>query len=136
MSSSTAPHRPVWPRPSRFLELSASLRPSGRDPSRLEGLVIDDRQAAQSGSWKPSRATQPFLGAGYLHDDRAGDGKASATFRVEVPSGGDYRIRLLYPPHANRATNALITIRGDQQAHESRRRRLGSVPTASRSHWR
>ena len=83
---------------------------------KLEGIVIDDAQAAKSGQWSESRASGSFMGAGYLHDGNARDGKASAKFQVAVPAPGAYRVRVLYPTNANRASNALVTIESDEGA--------------------
>jgi hypothetical protein len=35
----------------------------------LDGIVIDDMQAARTGTWHSSAATGGFLGNGYLHDN-------------------------------------------------------------------
>jgi hypothetical protein len=88
----------------------AARRTGGIDPKTLEGIVIDDEQAVKSEGWSASRATQFYLGSGYLHDGNARDGKATVTFRVAVPAPGLYRFRVLYPTNANRATNALVSV--------------------------
>ncbi len=103
-------------------------RPAPLDRSKLEGIVIDDEQAEKSGGWQNSRATSPFLGLGYLHDGGARDGKATLTFRVRIPKSGTYRIRLLYPPHTNRASNALVRVSFANQTLQARiNQRIESV---------
>jgi CubicO group peptidase (beta-lactamase class C family) len=82
------------------------------DPGRLEGTVIDDSKAVAVGPWSPSRATQPFLGDSYAHDQAAGDGKASMTFHVAMEVDGPYRVRLLFPPLSNRASNTPVETAG------------------------
>ncbi len=85
-------------------------RGGGIDPSKLEGLVLDDSQAERSEGWTFSRAAPSYLGQNYLHDGNARDGKASVVFRVSVPQAGRYRLRLLYPVNQNRATNTPVAI--------------------------
>ncbi len=90
-----------------------AARVAALEPAKLEGIVMDDEQAAKSGKWTESRASAPYMGAGYLHDGNAHDGKASASFRVAIPSPGAYRVRVLYPVNANRATNATVKIEAE-----------------------
>ncbi len=82
------------------------------DPSKLEGTVIDDTQAASSEGFSPSRATGPYLGDGYLKDDGKDGGKARLTFSVKMGRDGPYKLRLLFTPLANRASNATLRIEG------------------------
>jgi hypothetical protein len=78
----------------------------------MEGIVLDDKDAALSGDWRASRASAPFLGPEYFHDGNTHDGKTKALFTVGVPKAGSYRVKVLYPPHENRASNAPVTING------------------------
>lgn len=93
----------------QILEAPPDARRRPADIGKLEGLVLDDEQAAMTGTWTRSRATPPFLGAAYAHDGNARDGKAAAAFKAAVEPG-EYRIRLLYPPLGNRATNTPVTL--------------------------
>jgi hypothetical protein len=93
----------------QILEAPAEIRRGRLDAGKLEGIVVDDEQAVKSEGWTHSAVNQPYLGLGYLHDGNARDGKASITFRVDVPSPGAYRYRVLYPTNANRASNALVS---------------------------
>jgi hypothetical protein len=100
-------------------------RGGGMDPAKLEGIVLDDSQAERSEGWTFSRAAPSYLGQNYLHDGNTRDGKASVVFRVTMPQGGRYRIRLLYPVNQNRATNTPVTISfpgGKRQAVINQRR--------------
>ncbi|MCU1236184.1 MAG: xly 2, partial [Candidatus Solibacter sp.] len=97
----------------QILESPAATAPAAL---KLEGIVMDDAQAAKSGQWTPSSASARFLGAGYLHDGNTHDGKSTATFKVPVPAPGAYRVRLVYPPNPNRATNTPVTVESDQGA--------------------
>jgi hypothetical protein len=93
----------------QILEAPPEARRAGLpDAKPLEGLVVDDEQGVKTGMWQPSRASRSYVGTGYLHDGNARDGKAKVTFQVSVPAAGSYLVRVLYPIHPNRATNALV----------------------------
>jgi len=97
----------------QILELPAGFkRPEGIDRGKLEGIVLDDKDATMHGDWRASRASSPFLGPEYFHDGNTHDGKTRADFTVGVPKAGRYKLRLLYPAHENRASNTPVTING------------------------
>lgn len=77
---------------------------------KLSGTVVDDAQAKLTGQWKPSSANRPFFGSGYLHDDNAHKGSASASFTAQLEPG-KYAVRAVFPPNANRASNTPVRIR-------------------------
>lgn len=78
-----------------------------------QGLVVDDSQAELVGEWKSSTNSKPFVGAGYIHDDRQAKGEKSVRFRARVPQPGKYEVRLAYTGTGGRADNVPVTI-----AHE------------------
>lgn len=89
--------------------------PVGIDPKSLPGIVIDDAEAKADGPWSHSANFKPYVGKGYLHDDRRGDGQSTLTFEFVPPRSGDYEIRVAYSPHETRAKNIPITVRsGDR----------------------
>jgi len=95
--------------------------PAGRlDPKKLAGIVIDDDQAVMSGSWTHSGANAPYMGSGYSHDGNARDGKATITFKAEVPKPDMYRVKVLYPINENRASNVFVLVNCDDGLHEAR----------------
>src|SRR5215207_9004238 len=49
------------------------------DPTVLPGIVVDDTEARLEGKWQYSTHTPPYVGIGYLHDQRDGKGAKSAT---------------------------------------------------------
>ena len=105
----------------QILERPAGIVTRGNlDARALGGIVIDDDQAARTGSWSHSGANAPYLATGYSHDGNARDGKASITFKAEVPTAGMYRVRVLYPINENRASNALVRISCDDGTKEVR----------------
>jgi len=87
-------------------------QPAGAaDAKPLKGIVVDDAQAKFTGPWTWSNSNPPFVGTGYHHDNDRRDGNCTATFTAELPAAGWYQVRLLYSPHANRATNAPAAVR-------------------------
>ncbi len=82
------------------------------DPAKLGGIVVDDEMASRTGTWVESSAAGPFVGAGYLHDNNRDRGKLRVRFTPRLPAAGRYEVRLFYPAHPNRATNALVVVHG------------------------
>lgn len=80
------------------------------DPKALPGIVLDDTQAELKGEWSHSSSFKPYIGTGYLHDDKRGDGQATATFRFTAAKAGHYDLRVAYSPHETRAKAVPITI--------------------------
>ncbi len=81
-------------------------RAAGIDPKILAGVVVDDAQAAITGT---SSAVGPFVGAGYRHDANAGKGQKIARFAAKL-AAGRYEVRIAYSPNANRANNVPLAI--------------------------
>ncbi len=82
----------------------------GVAPSKLSGIVVDDNKAETTGLWKESGSSKKYVGIGYRHDDRKGDGKASADFHAKLPKAGRYEVRFGYTPNRNRASNVPVTV--------------------------
>lgn len=85
------------------------------DPSKLPGIVLDDKQAALEGEWKSSSGFKPYIGTGYVHDDKRGDGHSIATFRFKAPKSVRYDLRIAYSPHETRASKVPIIIESGTQ---------------------
>ena len=118
------------------------------DPASLPGIVVDETAATLVGTWQYSTHTPPYVGLGYLHDQKAGKGEKSATFTPDLPRDGRYEVRLAYCYNVRRATNTPVTvhhadgettIRIDQQAEPEHGRLFRSLGTfrfrAGRSGW-
>ena len=89
----------------------------GVAPDDLEGIVIDDVKAEFGGSWQSSSASKRYVGFGYRHDGKVGDGKATARFAAQLPKTGRYQVRFGYTPNSNRAGNVRVEVqhaRGSQ----------------------
>lgn len=103
------------------------------DAKTLPGVVVDDDAAKLTGIWTISTANAGYVGTGYRHDGNARDGKASAVFTAALPKPGRYEVRIAYPPNANRASNAAVTIThaGGTKAVTVNQRTRGAEPFAS-----
>jgi len=80
------------------------------DPASLPGIVVDDTSATLVGKWQYSTHTPPYVGLGYLHDQKEGKGEKSVTFTPDLPHDGLYEVRLAHCYNIRRATNAPVTI--------------------------
>lgn len=118
------------------------------DPATLKGIVVDETAATLVGKWQYSTHTPPYVGLGYLHDQKDGKGEKSVTFTPELPRDGRYEVRLSHCYNVRRATNAPVmihhadgetTVRINQQdtpEHERLFRTLGTFRfTAGRAGW-
>lgn len=92
--------------------------PKSLDVKKLGGIVVDDEGAAKSGAWVHSESARPFVGEGYLHDGNAKKGELFVSYRPVLPSPGRYEIFIVYAPHANRATNVPVHVRGADGVHK------------------
>jgi len=81
------------------------------DPAALPGIVVDESAATLVGQWAYSTHTPPYVGIGYLHDQKTGKGAKSVTFTPELPAAGYYEVRLSHCHNVRRATNTPVTIR-------------------------
>ena len=81
-----------------------------RDRDQLLGIVLDETDAELVGTWQYSTHTPPYLGIGYLHDQKNGKGKKSVTYRPTLPKDGVYEVRMSHCYNIRRSTNTPITI--------------------------
>ncbi len=80
------------------------------DPGQLDGIVVDETEATLKGKWQYSTHTPPYVGLGYLHDQKSDKGSKSVTFIPDLPAAGIYEVRLAYCHNIRRSTNTPITI--------------------------
>ncbi len=80
------------------------------DPTKLPGIVVDETAATLVGRWQYSTHTPPYVGLGYLHDQKEGKGQKSVTFTPTLPRDGTYEVRIAHCYNIRRSTSAPITI--------------------------
>jgi len=96
----------------QFLEWNGS-GPTGTRAARtqLKGILLDDTEGQKTGTWVASQNSEwARIGDGYIHDDNSAKGESAIVFRPNLPVEGDYEIALVFPPHANRATNVPVHV--------------------------
>ncbi len=82
-----------------------------KQPRLLSGVVLDETSAVLQGGWQYSTHTPPYVGIGYLHDQKKGKGKKSVTFIPNLKDAGLYEVRMSHCFNIRRSTNTLIEIR-------------------------
>ena len=95
----------------QILEYSGPKSARGVDPKSLEGVVVDDAKALQTGHWQESGAAPKFLGDGYSHDGNGSKGEWTLAFRAQLPQAGRYEVIFAYPANSNRASNVPVTVK-------------------------
>jgi len=78
-------------------------------PTDLPGIALDDTAAEYVGSWSSSNRQPSLLGNEYRHDNNQRK-QQTATFTPDIPTAGEYEVRLLYTWHSNRSTKTPVTI--------------------------
>jgi hypothetical protein len=82
----------------------------------LPGIIVDDAQARQIGTWSHSTHVKRYIGQGYLTDKGAPKTGVTLTFQPEFKHAGVYEVRLAYVPGAARAASVpyeLLTADGE-----------------------
>jgi ribulose 1,5-bisphosphate synthetase/thiazole synthase len=77
------------------------------DPKKLEGIVIDDKEAELNGKWAHGEGLKPYVGEYYSYGSDKG---ASARFAFSVKQTGSYEVRIFFQPHENRAKTAPVSV--------------------------
>ena len=83
--------------------------PTGTDPTKIEGIVVDDDEAEITGDWSVGTGLKQYVGHGYRYASPGSD--ASAVFTLQVPAAGHYQLELFSQPHENRGTQVPVTLR-------------------------
>lgn len=73
-------------------------------------ILLDDAEGRFEGTWAASTKQASFAGAGYRHDENHDQGRKTAVFTPDIPTAGDYEVRVIYSATGNRATNVKVTI--------------------------
>jgi hypothetical protein len=83
--------------------------PTGVDPARLAGVVVDDEAAVLDGNWTKGSGLKGYVGYGYQYaGPKSG---ATATFQLQAPQAGRYAIEIFSQAHENRSSKTPVTIR-------------------------
>lgn len=98
-----------------------------RHRDQLVGIVLDETDAELVGQWQYSTHTPPYVGIGYLHDQKTGKGKKSVTYRPMLPKAGLYEVRMSHCYNIRRSTNTRVTI-GHQNGETSLRINQQQLP--------
>ena len=111
-------HAALKPHP----EAVANIHPAGevdkpellpfvvQDARSLDGIVVDETDAALVGTWQYSTHTPPYVGLGYLHDQKSNKGESSVTYTPDIPSAGEYEVRISHCYNVRRSVNTPVTI--------------------------
>lgn len=83
--------------------------PTGLDPAKLEGVIVDDRQAKKSKGWTEGTGLKGYVG--YAYSYAGPSSKATASFSIRPKTAGRYELRFAYLPHENRGSKVPITVR-------------------------
>ncbi|MEO1995554.1 MAG: xanthan lyase [Planctomycetaceae bacterium] len=81
-----------------------------KQPGQLAGIVVDETQAQLIGTWRYSTHTPPYVGLGYVHDQKTNKSKNSVIFRPHLPRAGVYEVRLSHCYNIRRASNTPVTV--------------------------
>jgi hypothetical protein len=95
--------------------LSAQLRAEGQvltwgTSAVNTGVIVDNAQAAVVGDWLGSTSRPGYYGANYIHDQNAGKGTKSVTFRPNLPAAGEYDVYLRWTTDLNRDTAVPVDV--------------------------
>ena len=123
-------NKPFWNRkhpdaiPNRHrpeeVDIVANLEYCVRQPSRFPGIVLDETDASLVGAWQYSTHTPPYVGYGYLHDQKSGKGEKKVIYRFKVNRSKEYEIRMSHCYNIRRSTNTLVRIEGPNLKRELR----------------
>jgi hypothetical protein len=87
----------------------AVLELKSAEAMRFTGIVIDDEEAAFTGTWVSSNFGKA-INATSRHDGNDNKGKCEARFETQLPHEGRYHVRFAYLPSGNRASNVPVRV--------------------------
>jgi len=92
------------------VDIAANVKFVVANPKTLPGIVLDETDAVLKGKWQYSTHTPPYVGIGYLHDQKSDKGKKSATWTPNFPKAGKYEVRVSHCYNSKRSTATPVTI--------------------------
>ncbi|MFK7734922.1 MAG: FAD-dependent oxidoreductase, partial [Pirellulaceae bacterium] len=82
--------------------------PTGLEPGKMAGVVVDDRDAAKEGKWQEGSGLKGYVGWGYLYAPANSNSKIR--FSVKAPKSGSYDLRVAHQPHENRGDRVPVLV--------------------------
>ena len=103
--------------PADAMEAAGPYGPAtGLDPKKLDGVVLDDRDAEKTGNWTEGQGLKGYVSYGYVYSS---DPKASIRYSFTAESDGRYDVRISWAPHENRAKKARVVLTVNDVRRES-----------------
>jgi len=88
--------------------------PTGLDPEKLPGVVVDDIKANRTGNWTHGDGLKGYVGYGYLY--ATANSGAMIRFDAKPAKAGRYDVRIAYQPHENRGATVPVAVKiGDKE---------------------
>ena len=84
--------------------------PTGKEVSKIAGIVVDDRDAKREGKWSEGSGLRNYVGYGYQYSGSSKTGESKATYKLKTKQAGKYKIQMFTQPHENRSTNTPVTV--------------------------
>lgn len=95
--------------PKDSLPLAGSTGPpTGIDPAKLEGVVVDDTAAEKTTGWTAGTGLKGYVGWNYLYASPGSH--AEIRFKVKASTEGKYEVRLAYLNHENRGKTVPVVV--------------------------
>lgn len=90
--------------------LAKAEKALGRLSSSYEGIIVDNTEAKVVGDWKESKFSPNYVGDGYIHDEKTGQGTKSVTWTPNLPHAGRYEVRIAYAGSSGRDDAVPVSI--------------------------
>lgn len=101
--------------PADALPLASEFGPmSGVDPSKLTGVVIDNREAKTAGKWTSGEGLKGYIAHDYVY--AGADSGATIRYEWKADRTSEFIVRIAYQPHENRGTTVPVMIESPSQS--------------------
>ncbi|XZE32090.1 FAD-dependent oxidoreductase [Pirellulaceae bacterium SH501] len=101
--------------PADALPLASEFGPmSGVDPSKLSGVVIDNREAKTAGKWTSGEGLKGYIAHDYVY--AGADSGATIRYEWKADRTSEFIVRIAYQPHENRGTTVPVMIESPSQS--------------------
>lgn len=82
--------------------------PTGLDPAKIDGLVVDDVAAKLTGNWTSGTGLRKYVGNGYQYAPSSS--RSTAIFTLKPLATGRYTVTVFSQAHENRSTRTPVKI--------------------------